>query len=81
MQARQRLNLTIRRMVVAQHRRTSAFARAYGRLRGSLELPRCAYTLLRPHRSLNRPESRGPRRCRPDQAPRPLTFRNLFLGA
>jgi hypothetical protein len=67
-------------MVVALHRRTSAFARTYGRLEGSLELARCAYNFLRPHRALKFGRVTRTPAMQAGLATRPLTFRDVFLA-
>jgi IS1 family transposase len=75
----ERLNLTIRRMVAALQRKTTAFARAHERLSDALEMARCAYNFTRPHRSL-----RFGKECRTPAmqaglVTRRLTFRDVFL--
>jgi hypothetical protein len=76
----ERLNLTIRRMVVALHRRTNAFARSKERLAELLELARCSYNILRPHRSLRfGRETRTPAQ-QAGLVSRRLTFRDVFLS-
>jgi len=76
----ERLNLTIRRMVVALHRRTSAFARSHERLADALELARCAYNFTRPHRSLTFGKQRRTPAMQAGLVSRQLTFRDVFLA-
>ena len=76
----ERLNLTIRQGVAYLGRRTICHARSRERLDDQLELLRCHYNFLRPHRSLKfGTEIRTPA-MQAGLMTRRLTFRDVFMS-
>jgi len=76
----ERLNLTIRQGSAYLTRRTICHARSRQRLDDHLEILRCHYNFLRPHRALKfGPEMRTPA-MQAGLARRRLTFRDIFLS-
>ena len=74
----ERLNLTIRHSTSFLTRRTTCFARFEEFLEKQLEILRCHYNFLRPHRALKfGPEIRTPA-MQAGLAKRRLSFRDLF---
>ena len=76
----ERLNLTIRQGSAYLHRRTLSHARRVERLEDHLELSRCHYNFLRPHRALKfGRETRTPA-MQAGLATKRLTFRDVFTS-
>ncbi len=76
----ERLNLTIRQSSAYLSRRTLSHARATDTLDGHLELLRCYYNFVRPHRALKfGRETRTPA-MQAGLATRRLTLRDIFLS-
>ena len=76
----ERLNLTIRSGSAYLHRRTLSHARRIERLDDHLELLRCHYNFLRPHRALKfGPETRTPA-MQAGLTTKRLTFREVFIS-
>ena len=76
----ERLNLMIRQGSAYLHRKTLSYARRAERLEDHLELLRCHYNFLRPHRALKfGPETRTPA-MQAGLATKRLTFREVFLS-
>jgi IS1 family transposase len=76
----ERLNLTIRQSSAYLLRRTLCHARSKERLEEHLELLRCYYNFIRPHRALKfGHETRTPA-MQAGFTARPLTFRDVFLS-
>jgi IS1 family transposase len=74
----ERLNLTIRQSTSYLTRRTTCFARFQEFLEKQLDILRCHYNFLRPHRALKfGPEIRTPA-MQAGLAKRQLTFRDVF---
>jgi IS1 family transposase/transposase-like protein len=74
----ERLNLTIRQSTSYLTRRTTCFARFQGFLEKQLNILRCHYNFLRPHRALKfGPEIRTPA-MQAGLAKRRFTFRDVF---
>ena len=65
----ERMNLTIRQGAAYLTRRTLSHARSKDKLDEHLELLRCHYNFVRPHRALKFGVRPGLRRCRPDSPP------------
>ena len=76
----ERLNLTIRQLSAYLGRRTLSHARRTQRLEDHLELLRCHYNFLRPHRALKfGPEVRTPA-MQAGLTHKRLTFREVFMS-
>ena len=77
----ERLNLTIRQGSAYLHRRSTAYARCEDRLREHVELLRCHYNFVRPHRALRfGRETRTPA-MQAGLVSQPLTWRDIFTVA
>ena len=76
----ERLNLTMRQGSAYLRRRTLSHARRTQRLEDHLELLRCHYNFLRPHRALKfGPEVRTPA-MQAGLTQKRLTFRDVFVS-
>ncbi len=77
----ERLNLTIRQATAYLTRRTTCHARRKERLEDQLEIVRCHYNFVRPHRALKfGSETRTPA-MQAGLTTRRLTFRDVFTSA
>ena len=74
----ERLNLTIRQGSAYLRRRATCHARSKGRLEEQLELVRCHYNFVRPHRSLKLGRQTVTPAMQAELTKRPLTFREIF---
>ena len=77
----ERLNLTIRSCCSYLRRRTIAHARVVARLAGQLDLLRCHYNFIRPHRSLRFGKVTRTPAMQAGLAPRALSWREIFGSA
>ena len=75
----ERLNLTIRQGSAYLSRRTLAHARSAEKLEGHLELLRCHYNFVRPHRALKFGRDVRTPAMQAGLATRRLTFREVFV--
>jgi IS1 family transposase len=76
----ERLNLTIRQATAYLTRRTTCHARRKERLEDQLEIVRCHYNFIRPHRALKfRTETRTPA-MQAGLVTKRLTFRDVFMS-
>jgi len=77
----ERLNLTLRQGSAYLARRSPCHARCPERLEGQLELLRCYYNFVRPHRGLKFGQEMRTPAVQAGLASRKLTFREIFTSA
>jgi len=77
----ERLNLTIRQGSAYLSRRSPCHARSHEHLEGHLELLRCYYNFVRPHRGLKFGKQMRTPAMQAGLASRRLTFREVFTSA
>ena len=76
----ERLNLTIRQGSAYLRRRSPCHARCVDQLRGHVELVRCHYNFVRPHRALKFGRETKTPAMQADLVNRPLTWRDIFTA-